>query len=84
MILAANTVIVSTQAGLYASSDAGRTWTRLEEPPESAASPIVRPHGSGAELLAASPTEGLFEARITATGASATPSRGVFDPQTQK
>jgi len=84
MIVTANTVVVSTRAGLYASNDVGRTWTRLAEPPESAASPIVRPYGAGAELLAASPTEGLFEARITSAGATAEPSRDVFDPQSQK
>ncbi len=84
MILAANTVVVSTRVGLYASNDAGRTWTRLAQPPESVSSPIVRPQGTGGQLLAASPTEGLFEARITSAGATATPSRNAFDPQPQK
>lgn len=40
----------------------GRTWTRLDERPESAGSPIVRSHGSGAgaEVIFGFPPQGLL------------------------
>ena len=68
LIVTSSAIVVTTPAALYLSSDSGRMWSRLETPGLESDSPVVRPVGSGEELLAASPTEGLYEAAITSIG----------------
>jgi photosystem II stability/assembly factor-like uncharacterized protein len=68
LIVTSTAVVVTTPAALYLSSDAGRMWSRLETPGTESDSPVVRPVGSGEQLLAASPTEGVYEAAITSIG----------------
>jgi photosystem II stability/assembly factor-like uncharacterized protein len=84
LIVTSSSVVVTTPAGLYLSSDAGRMWSRLETPGTESESPVVRSVGSGEELLAASPTEGLYEAAITSIGSPVSASQDPEDSARQK
>jgi photosystem II stability/assembly factor-like uncharacterized protein len=83
LIVTPSAVVVTTPSGLYASRDAGSTWTRVEAPGSDSESSLVRSVGSGAELLAASPTEGLFAAAVTTIAApvSASSDSEMSEPQ---
>jgi photosystem II stability/assembly factor-like uncharacterized protein len=79
LVVTSSGVLVTTPVGLYLSSDAGRMWSRLEIPGSESESPIIRPVGSGEELLAASSTEGLYQAAITSLGSPVSASRDSQD-----
>jgi photosystem II stability/assembly factor-like uncharacterized protein len=84
LVVMSNAVVVTTPAGLYLSSDAGRMWSRLETPGSESESPVIRPVGSGEELVAATPTEGLYVAEIVSLGSPVSASRDSEDSATQK
>jgi photosystem II stability/assembly factor-like uncharacterized protein len=75
LIVTSSGVVVTTPLGLYLSSDAGRMWSRLETPGSESESPVIRSVGSGEELLAASPTEGLYQAAIVSLASPVSASR---------
>jgi len=84
LIVTPSAVVVTTPSGLYASRDAGLTWTRVEAPGSDSESSLVRAVGSGAELLAASPTEGLYVAAVTTIAAPVSASRDSEMSEPQK
>jgi len=84
LIVTPSAVVVTTPSGLYASRDAGLTWTRVEAPGSDSESSLVRSVGSGAELLAASPTEGLYVAAVTTIAAPVSASRDSEMSEPQK
>jgi hypothetical protein len=84
LIVTSSSVVVTTPAGLYLSSDAGRMWSQLETPGTGSESPVVRSVGTGEELLAASPTEGLYEAAITSIGSPVSASQDSEDSARRK
>ncbi|MGB6429673.1 MAG: hypothetical protein WBF06_03750 [Candidatus Acidiferrales bacterium] len=84
LVVTPRAVIVTTPAGLYVSSDSGRIWSRLETPASESESPVIRPVGSGEELLAASPTEGLYVTEVASVDAPVSASRDSDDSSTQK
>jgi photosystem II stability/assembly factor-like uncharacterized protein len=79
MIVARNSIVVTTPAGLYISTDAGRKWRPLETPHSDSEAPIMRSVGGGQELLAASPTEGLYAGTVGPLSSTASASRDADD-----
>jgi photosystem II stability/assembly factor-like uncharacterized protein len=84
LIVTRSSVLVTTPNGLYLSTDSGRMWSALETPPSESETVVVRSAGTGEELLAASPTEGLYRAAITSLSAPASASRDADEPTPRK
>jgi photosystem II stability/assembly factor-like uncharacterized protein len=79
LAVARNSIVVTTPAGLYVSTDGGRKWSPLETPHSDSEVPVVRSVGTGQQLLAASPTEGLYTATIGSLSSTASASRDAND-----
>ncbi|MGB6546114.1 MAG: hypothetical protein WBE97_10885, partial [Candidatus Acidiferrales bacterium] len=78
LIVTRTSVVVTTPNGLYVSTDAGRMWSALETPHSESETAIVRSTGAGDDLLAASPTEGLY---VAAIGSLSSPKSATRDTQ---
>ncbi|MGB6201073.1 MAG: hypothetical protein WBF35_16135 [Candidatus Acidiferrales bacterium] len=78
LIVTRTSVVVTTPNGLYVSTDAGRMWSALETPHSEFETAIVRSTGAGDDLLAASPTEGLY---VAAIGSLSSPKSATRDTQ---
>jgi photosystem II stability/assembly factor-like uncharacterized protein len=84
LIVTRSSVVVTTPNGLYVSTDAGRMWSPLETPHSESETAVVRPVGTGEQLMAASPTEGLYLAAIASLSAPASASRDAEESVPQK
>ncbi len=58
--------------GLYVSSDAGRTWTRLAGTLGEGFFPAILGEGHAGAILAASATEGLYSVQWSSSAATGT------------
>jgi hypothetical protein len=84
LIVTQSSVIVSTPNGMYVSRDSGGRWKQLESPGAESELPVVRSIGGGEQLLAASPTEGLYVAALAPLAAPASASSAAQDSAPQK